>query len=118
MAFHIKDYLLDYGGAQSGKPTGIDLKERKMTLPLIYTLNRCSWAERRRLIYVVRNQSERSEKAAWVMHVVRERGGLSYSQQKMAEYVAHARTLLHQFRETPARQALDDLVTFTIEREV
>ncbi len=118
MAFQIKDDLLDYGGAQSGKPTGIDLKERKMTLPLIYTLNRCSWAERRRLIYVVRNQSERPEKAAWVMHVVRERGGLSYSQQKMAEYVAQARTLLHQFPETPARQALDDLVTFTIEREV
>lgn len=120
MAFQIKDDLFDYGsdghGGNIGKPKGIDLQEKKMTLPLIYTLNRASWNERRKLINVVKRHNTSPQHVKWLMGFVRESGGIAYAEQTMQRYTQDARDLLNSFPEGDARQSLDDLVAFTVER--
>ncbi|GAB2802686.1 polyprenyl synthetase family protein [Rhabdobacter roseus] len=116
MAFQIKDDLFDYGEMEVGKPLGIDIKEKKMTLPLIYALNQATWLEKRRIINNIKNQSHKPQKVAEVIAFVRESGGIQYAQQVMQRYVEEARTLLHGFADSSYRTSLEQLVQYTIER--
>ena len=116
MAFQIKDDLFDYGEMEVGKPLGIDIKEKKMTLPLIYALNQATWLEKRRIINNIKNQSHQPRKVAEVIAFVRESGGIEYAQRVMQRYVEEARTLLHGFVASSYRTSLEQLVQYTIER--
>lgn len=121
IAFQIKDDLFDYGNpteqGQIGKPTGIDIKEKKMTLPLIYALNKATPADRRRLIGIIKNHNEDPTRVAEVVAYVHTSGGIQYATQKMYEYRDRALELLHEFPESPARTSLRDLLLFTTERK-
>jgi octaprenyl-diphosphate synthase len=116
LAFQIKDDLFDYGEAEVGKPLGIDIKEKKMTLPLIYALNHAGWLEKRRIINIVRNESDKPKKVAEVIAFVRESGGIDYAQQVMQRYVAEARQILATFSDSRYRTSLEQLVQYTIDR--
>ena len=116
IAFQIKDDLFDYGDAEVGKPLGIDIKEKKMTLPLIYALNQASWLEKRRIINIVKNESEKPNKVAEVIDFVKQSGGIEYATQAMQSYVKAALEILNTFAQTPYRASLEGLVAYTIER--
>ncbi|GAB3640829.1 polyprenyl synthetase family protein [Spirosoma arcticum] len=116
IAFQIKDDLFDYGTAEIGKPLGIDIKEKKMTLPLIYALNRAGFLEKRRIINIVKNESENPKKVAEVIAFVKNSGGIDYATEAMNTYVAEAQTLLDSFPDSPYRRSLHQLVQYTIER--
>jgi len=117
IAFQIKDDLFDYGNEDVGKPTGNDIREKKLTLPLIYTLNTCSASQKKELIYIIKNENRRKEKVNQVIEVVKKSGGIAYSQQKMEEYRDKALELLHQFDDTEVRQSLKELVRYTTDRK-
>jgi octaprenyl-diphosphate synthase len=117
IAFQIKDDLFDFEkGNHTGKPTGIDIKEQKMTLPLIYMLNKLSWAEKREMIRIVKSHHDDPVKVAEVIDRVNESGGIEYARSRMLEYRAKALEILHQFPDSQSRQALEKLVIFTTER--
>lgn len=116
MAFQIKDDLFDYGSAAIGKPTGNDIKEKKLTLPLIYTLNKIDKKERRQIIYIIKNQNTDKEKVKTVINAVVAAGGIDYATEKMNEYRDDALSILHQYPETPVRKALEELVRYTTDR--
>jgi len=117
MAFQIKDDLFDYASDNVGKPTGNDIKEKKLTLPLIYTLNNTDKATRRKIIYIVKNNNRDKEKVKWVIEQVERTGGIAYAKNKMNEYRDEALAILHQFPESPARQGLEDMVIFVTDRK-
>jgi octaprenyl-diphosphate synthase len=117
IAFQIKDDLFDYEEADIGKPRGIDIKERKMTLPLIYTLNKVSWLTKRKVIYIIKNENTNIEKVRWVIDLVRKEGGMDYAVSRMKEYTQEALSLLNAFPESPSRLAIAQLIDYTIERE-
>ena len=117
IAFQIKDDLFDYGTAEIGKPVGIDIKEKKMTLPLIYALQHASGSDKRRIIYIVKNQSEQSKKVQEVIDFVKQSGGIEYANSAMQAYYQEARTILDEFPDSPYKQSLAGLVAYTIERE-
>lgn len=118
IAFQIKDDLFDYGSDENiGKPTGIDIKEKKMTLPLIYALNNASREEKRRIINIVKHHNEEPEQVAEVIAFVHKSGGIAYARERMYEYRKKALDLLAEFPESAARKSLHDLVIFTTERE-
>lgn len=117
IAFQIKDDLFDYGTDTIGKPTGNDIKEKKLTLPLIYTLNNISASKRRELIYILKNQNRIKERVNYVIAQVKETGGIQYSISKMNEYREKAITLLREFPESDTRQALEELVNYTTDRK-
>jgi octaprenyl-diphosphate synthase len=117
IAFQIKDDLFDYGTADVGKPTGNDIKEKKLTLPLIYTLARADASTRRRLIYIVKNEHRIKARIQEVIREVQQSGGIRYAEQKMREYRDNALALLETFPDKPERQALAELVRFTTDRE-
>jgi octaprenyl-diphosphate synthase len=116
IAFQIKDDLFDYGTAEVGKPLGIDIKEKKMTLPLIYALNKAGFLEKRRIINIVKNESENPRKVNEVISFVKNSGGIEYATEAMNSYVAETQILLNSFPESPYRQSLHQLVQYTIER--
>lgn len=117
MAFQIKDDLFDYGeGGKIGKPTGIDIKEQKMTLPLIYALNNVSKSEKRFIINVVKNHHEDSKKVKEVIQKVIASGGIEYATTKMEEYRDKALAKLDSLPDTEAKNSLRNLVIFTTER--
>ncbi len=117
ICFQIKDDLFDYGHENIGKPLGIDIKEKKMTLPLIHTLNTVDGATRRKIIYIVRNQSNDKAKVNEVIELVRQNGGIAYAQQKMMEYHEAAKHILEQFPESEAKEAMLELVAYVISRK-
>ena len=117
IAFQIKDDLFDYGEDNIGKPTGIDIKEKKMTLPLIYTLQHADMPTKRRIIYIVKNNSTDRSKVNEVIKFVQESGGIAYAQEKMTQYKEEARQILHTFPDTPARRAMEELVNYVIDRK-
>ena len=117
IAFQIKDDLFDYGEDNIGKPTGIDIKEKKMTLPLIYTLNHADKETRRKIIYIVKNQNTDRNKVNEVISIVKKSGGIEYATQKMQQYQADAIALLHTYPETSARKAMEELVNYVIDRK-
>lgn len=117
MAFQIKDDLFDYGDDEIGKPVGIDIKEKKMTLPLIYSLSKTSWLEKRKIIGIVKNNSEDTNKIKHVIDFVKKSGGIDYANQKMTEYYKQAMTILDELPSSEYKTSLSDLVQFTIERK-
>lgn len=117
IAFQIKDDLFDYGSEDVGKPTGNDIKEKKLTLPLIYTLNQADKATRRRIVNIIKNDNKKPEKVREVINFVTESGGIRYATAKMNQYRDEAMALLHQFPETDTRNALEELVRFTTDRK-
>lgn len=117
MAFQIKDDLFDYGDDEIGKPLGIDIKEKKMTLPLIYALSQAGWLKKRSIINMVRNESDKPRKVKEVIAFVKESGGIGYAKQAMQKYYETALALLEEFPPSTYRQSLADLVRFTIERK-
>jgi len=117
MAFQIKDDLFDYASENVGKPTGNDIKEKKLTLPLIYTLNNTDKETRRKIIYIVKNNNNDKEKVKWVIDKVVEAGGIDYATRKMNDYKNEALAILHQFPESPVRQGLEDMVLFVTDRK-
>jgi len=117
MAFQIKDDLFDYGDEQVGKPTGNDIKEKKLTLPLIYTLNKVDSSTRRKLIYIVKNQNKDKDKVREAINIVKESGGIEYAQQKMIAYRDEALSILTDFSNEQVKQALEELVRFTTDRK-
>lgn len=116
MAFQIKDDLFDYSNKNIGKPTGIDIKEKKLTLPLIFTLNRCDKTLRRKIIYIVKNENRNKEKVQFVIDAVKESGGIEYAQEKMLSFRDEALKILHEFQACETRDALEDLVRYTTDR--
>jgi len=117
MAFQIKDDLFDYGEEEIGKPVGIDIKERKMTLPLIYALNNASWSQRRHIINIIRNHNNKPQKVKEVIAFVVASGGIDYAVEKMNNFYSQALALLDQFEDSVYKQSLRNLVTFTVERK-
>ncbi len=116
MAFQIKDDLFDYGDDTIGKPVGIDIKEKKMTLPLIHALSKASWLEKRKIIGIVRNESDKVGKVKEVIDFVRGSGGIEYAKQVMEKYYNQALEMLSDFPESNYKESLGNLVRFTIER--
>lgn len=116
MAFQIKDDLFDYADADVGKPTHIDIKEKKMTLPLIYTLQQADKATKRKLINIIKNHNDDKKQVNELIRIVVEAGGIAYAEKKMNEYYSAAINLLNALPQNQYSQSLKDLVTYTIER--
>lgn len=117
IAFQIKDDLFDYGKEDIGKPTGNDIKEKKLTLPLIFTLNKVNAAKRRSLIYIIKNQNRDPEKVKQVIDTVLEAGGIAYATVMMNQYRDEAMEILYEFPDGEVRKALEDLVRYTTDRK-
>ena len=117
IAFQIKDDLFDYGKEDIGKPTGNDIKEKKLTLPLIYTLNNISNSKKRELIYMIKNDNKNPEKVRYVIDTVVETGGISYAAEKMNFYRDEALSILYEFENNEVRKALEELVRYTTDRK-
>ncbi len=118
IAFQIKDDLFDFGTEEDiGKPTGIDVKEKKMTLPLIYALNNSTWLEKRKIINIIKNHNEESEEVMKVIQFVIEKGGLRYAVQVMQEYRDRALSVLQNLPDNDARKSLEQLLIYAIERK-
>jgi len=117
IAFQIKDDLFDYGQDNIGKPTGIDIKEKKMTLPLIYTLQNTDAATKRKIIYIVKNNSTDRAKVNEVINLVQQSGGIAYAQKKMEAYRQEALELLRTYPDSSARAAMEELVNYVIDRK-
>lgn len=117
MAFQIKDDLFDYGNENIGKPTGIDIKEQKMTLPLIYALNHCSKKEKSWLINSVKNHNKDKKRVKEVIALVKNKGGLDYAVAKMLEYKDKALELLKNYPESDYRSALELMVNYVVDRK-
>lgn len=117
IAFQIKDDLFDYGAGQDiGKPTGIDIKERKLTLPLIHALRTVSAEDRRWMVRTVKHDNTDNAAVARVIRKVEESGGIAHATARMLEYRDKAVDVLHTFPVTEARTALEGLLQLTVER--
>lgn len=116
IAFQIKDDLFDYGTADVGKPTGNDIKEKKLTLPLIYTLNNVDSGLRRKIIFIVKNENTQKDKVKFVIDEVEKAGGIKYARGKMVAYRDEALKILYQFPDSEARKGLEELVRYTTDR--
>ena len=118
IAFQMKDDLFDYTEAKIGKPTGIDIKEQKMTLPLIYTLNTCSKKNKKWLINSVKNHNKDKKRVKEVITFVKENGGIEYTTAKMTAYQQNALSLLDGYPDSPYKKSLTDMVNYVIERKI
>lgn len=118
MAFQIRDDLLDYLGRKSiiGKPTGIDVKEKKLTLPLIHSLRHADRKDARRALRIVKNGAKQKE-IEWIASLVREAGGIAYAKEKAEQYARQACSNLLAIPDSPAKVALLQFVDFVTERE-
>ena len=116
MAFQIKDDLFDYTDEAIGKPTGIDIKEQKMTLPLIYALNNCSSQEKRWCINSIKNHNKDKKRVKEVIQFVKDKNGLAYAEEKMVEFQKEALLLLHDFPDSDYKASLILMVNYVIER--
>ena len=117
IAFQIRDDLFDYGIKDVGKPLGIDLQEKKMTLPLIFSLDHASNRDKKRIMRIVRQKKKSKADIREVNRFVLEAGGIDYTRNRMKEFADEAYTILLSFPESPARSALQNLVQFTIQRQ-
>lgn len=118
IAFQIKDDILDFDlGASKGKPSGVDIKEQKMTLPLIYLINNSSYSERRKIINTVKNYNRDEQKVAELIQMVHEKGGIAYATKHMETYCNKAINMLSAMPDLPARQSLRQLIEFSVNRD-
>nr|WP_314864531.1 polyprenyl synthetase family protein [uncultured Flavobacterium sp.] len=118
MAFQIKDDLFDYTDDAIGKPTGIDIKEQKMTLPLIHVLNICTAKEKSWLINSVKNHNKDKKRVKEVISFVKNNNGLAYAEQKMLQFQQEALQLLVHYPDSPFKKALVLMVNYVIERKI
>jgi len=117
IAFQIKDDLFDYeSGNSTGKPSAIDIKDRKMTLPLIYLLNHSGFSEKRWIVNTVKNHNTDPDRVSELIVKISESGGITYAREKMLGYRQMAINLLSEFPENIYRHSLEQLVIFTTER--
>lgn len=117
IAFQIKDDLFDYGPSGIiGKPTGIDIKESKMTLPLIHVLNKATSPDKRFIINTIKNHRKNNERVQQVIQLVKQLGGIEFASAKMNEYKERAFALLNDFKDSPYKKSMHDLVEFTTQR--
>lgn len=116
MAFQIKDDLFDYGDVAVGKPTGNDIKEKKLTLPLIHILQKVEPSLKKEIINIVKNNNNNKKKVKFVIDNVIQFGGIEYATKKMYEYRDKALEILNSFQPSPARAALEELVRYTTDR--
>jgi octaprenyl-diphosphate synthase len=116
IAFQIKDDMFDFGTDDVGKPLGIDIKEKKVTLPLIYSLANTTSSEKKRIINLVKNHNDDPAKIAQIIKFVNETGGLQYAETQMKKYQDEAFVILNTFPDSESRKALEQLVRFTTER--
>jgi octaprenyl-diphosphate synthase len=117
IAFQIKDDLFDYGDNNVGKPTGLDIKEKKMTLPLIHALNQSDSSERKHIIYLIKNKNTNKKKVAEVLDFVKEKGGFEYAQKQMIDHKNKALSLLQEMPNNESRASLEALLEFVILRK-
>lgn len=117
LAFQIKDDLFDYGQEKIGKPTGIDIKEQKMTLPLIHVLNKCTEKEKNWLINSIKNHNKDRKRVKEVIAFVKQNGGLEYAVKKMKAYQTEALQMLQQYPESEYKSSLELMVNYVIERK-
>ena len=118
MAFQIKDDLFDYSEQKIGKPTGIDIKEQKMTLPLIYSLNNCDDKEKKWLINSVKNHNRNKKRVKEIIAFVKEKGGIEYTTSKMQEYQQEALKILNFYPSSEYKNSLVKMVNYVIERKI
>jgi octaprenyl-diphosphate synthase len=118
MAFQIKDDLFDYSEEKIGKPTGIDIKEKKMTLPLIYTLNNCSSKEKAWLINSVKKHNRNKKRVKEVIAFVKERGGIEYTIEKMHDYKNKALAILDNYQDSEYKSSLVKMIDYVVERKI
>tara|TARA_R110002126_G_scaffold53059_1_gene143844 strand:- start:2692 stop:3669 length:978 start_codon:yes stop_codon:yes gene_type:complete len=117
MAFQIKDDLFDYGNTQIGKPTGIDIKEQKMTLPLIHVLNQASKKDKKWLINSVKNHNKDTKRVKEVIAFVKDNGGLDYAVNKMKAFQEEALQLLKTYPDSDYKNSLELMVNYVIDRK-
>lgn len=117
MAFQVKDDLFDYTDGPIGKPTGIDIKEQKMTLPLIYALNQSDKSERKWLINSVKRHNKDKRRVREVIQYVKEKGGMEYAESKMLDFQQQALAILEDFEESSYKASLKQMVNYVIERK-
>ena len=117
-AFQIKDDLFDYSEDKIGKPTGIDIKEQKMTLPLIHTLNNCSDKDKKWLINSVKNHNKDKKRVKEVIAFVKKNGGMEYTTAKMKEYQTKALNMLDSYPKTEYKESLITMVNYVIDRKI
>lgn len=117
MAFQIKDDLFDYGTERIGKPTGIDIKEQKMTLPLIHVLNKCSKKEKAWIINSVKNHNKDKKRVKEVIVFVKENGGLDYAVSQMKSFRDQALALISHYEDSDYKTALELMVNYVIDRK-
>jgi len=117
IAFQIKDDLFDYASQDVGKPTGNDIKEKKLTLPLIYALNNVDRDTKRKMIYIIKNENTSKSKVKYIIDVVEKSGGIDYTANKMNEYKKQALDLLHSLPPSEIRNGFEDLVNFVTDRK-
>jgi len=118
LAFQIKDDIFDFGSPGNiGKPTGNDIREQKMTLPIIYTINHGSKEVRSELMDIVKNHNEESKHIKKAIQLVINNGGIEYAHQRMTELANEALTIIQPLPESPAKRSLIELVHYTINRD-
>ena len=118
IAFQIKDDLFDYTQSPLiGKPTGLDIREKKMTLPLIHTLNQVNKKEKSFIINTIKNDSKNSKKVEQIINLVKENKGLEFAENKMNEYYSESIKLLEKFDDNEAKDSLKKLVEFVVKRK-
>lgn len=117
MAFQIKDDLFDYTDAKIGKPTGIDIREQKMTLPLIYTLNNCTKKDKKWLINSIKNHNKDKKRVKEVISFVKKNGGIEYTTNKMKEFQTEAFKILEAYPPSIYKESLTNMVNYVIERK-
>jgi octaprenyl-diphosphate synthase len=117
MAFQIKDDLFDYTDDAIGKPTGIDIKEQKMTLPLIFALNNCTSKEKSWCINSIKNHNKDKKRVKEVIQFVKDKNGLSYAEQKMMQFQQEALALIQNFPNSEYKDSLTLMVNYVIERK-
>ena len=118
IAFQIKDDLFDYeNNGKIGKPTGNDIKEKKLTLPLIYALQNCSSLEKRRIIHIIRKDNKNKKNLVEVLDFVKKYEGLEFAEKNMLSYKNQALDILNNFPDNSAKTSLIDLVNFTVNRK-
>ncbi len=117
IAFQIKDDLFDYGDNKVGKPTGIDIIEKKMTLPLIYALRHADKSEKRAIIKIIKKDKKSKDEINQVIAFVREKGGIEYAQEQMLDYKKKAENILESVTTASSTEYLKALVDYVIERK-